>query len=84
MKKKRKSNEKIIKVTELTKRLMSSVNSDSITLRKEREEKKKEIELLTEAEERLTNTFKALSLGALQTNNSNFLNEISEPFLSLD
>ncbi len=49
-----------------------------ITLQKEREEKKREIELLTEAEERLTNTFKALSLDALQINNNNFLNLAKE------
>ncbi|GFR30628.1 recombinase RmuC [Trichonephila clavata] len=49
-----------------------------VTLQKEREEKKKEIELLTKAEERLTNTFKALSLDALQTNNNNFLNLAKE------
>ncbi|QKX01031.1 DNA recombination protein RmuC [Wolbachia endosymbiont of Dipetalonema caudispina] len=48
------------------------------TLRKEREEKKREIELLMKAEERLTNTFKALSLDALQTNSSNFLNLAKE------
>jgi DNA recombination protein RmuC len=45
-----------------------------VTLRKERDEKEREIELLTKAEERLTNTFKALSLDALQVNNNNFLN----------
>lgn len=44
-----------------------------VTLQKERDEKKKEIELLTKAEERLTKTFKALSLDALQLNNNNFL-----------
>lgn len=49
-----------------------------VTLQKEREEKKKEIELLAKAEERLTNTFKALSLDALQTNNNNFLNLAKE------
>jgi DNA recombination protein RmuC len=49
-----------------------------ITLQKERDEKKKEVELLTKAEERLTNTFKALSLDALQVNNSNFLNLAKE------
>ncbi|OEY87176.1 recombinase RmuC [Wolbachia pipientis] len=50
----------------------------AITLQKEREGKKKEIELLTTAEERLANTFKALSLDALQTNNNNFLNLAKE------
>ncbi len=49
-----------------------------ITLQKEREEKKREIRLLTEAEERLTNTFKALSLDALQINNNNFLSLAKE------
>lgn len=49
-----------------------------VILQKEREEKKKEIELLTKAEERLTNTFKALSLDALQVNNNNFLNLAKE------
>lgn len=49
-----------------------------VTLQKERDEKKKEVELLTKAEERLTNTFKALSLDALQVNNSNFLNLAKE------
>ncbi|OWZ25459.1 DNA recombination protein RmuC [Wolbachia endosymbiont of Wuchereria bancrofti] len=49
-----------------------------VTLQKEREEKKKEIELLAKAEERLTNTFKALSLDALQTNSNNFLNLAKE------
>lgn len=49
-----------------------------IILQKERDEKKKEVELLTKAEERLTNTFKALSLDALQVNNSNFLNLAKE------
>ncbi|WP_168464231.1 DNA recombination protein RmuC [Wolbachia endosymbiont of Ctenocephalides felis wCfeT] len=49
-----------------------------ITLQKEREEKKKEIELLEKAETRLTNAFKALSLDALQTNNNNFLNLAKE------
>ncbi|CAG5057316.1 unnamed protein product [Parnassius apollo] len=49
-----------------------------VTLQKEREEKKKEIELLTKAEERLTNTFKALSLYALQTSNNNFQNLAKE------
>lgn len=49
-----------------------------VTLQKERDEKEKEVELLTKAEERLTNTFKALSLDALQVNNSNFLNLAKE------
>lgn len=49
-----------------------------IILQKERDEKKKEVELLTKAEERLTNTFKSLSLDALQVNNSNFLNLAKE------
>ncbi|MDD9331383.1 MAG: DNA recombination protein RmuC [Wolbachia sp.] len=49
-----------------------------LTLQKERDEKEKEIELLTKAEERLTNTFKALSLDALQVNNNNFLNLAKE------
>ncbi|APR97932.1 DNA recombination protein RmuC [Wolbachia endosymbiont of Folsomia candida] len=49
-----------------------------VTLQKERDEKEREIELLTKAEERLTNTFKALSLDALQVNNNNFLNLAKE------
>lgn len=49
-----------------------------IIVDKERDEKKKEIELLTKAEERLTNTFKAISLDALQINNNNFLNLAKE------
>ncbi|WCR54336.1 MAG: hypothetical protein PG981_001358 [Wolbachia endosymbiont of Ctenocephalides orientis wCori] len=49
-----------------------------VVLQKEREEKEREIELLTQAEARLTNTFKALSLDALQVNNSNFLNLAKE------
>lgn len=49
-----------------------------VVLQKEREEKKREIELLMQAEARLTNTFKALSLDALQVNNSNFLNLAKE------
>ncbi|WP_333023941.1 DNA recombination protein RmuC [Wolbachia endosymbiont of Pentidionis agamae] len=49
-----------------------------VTLHKERDEKKKEIELLEKAEERLTNTFKALSLDALQINNNNFLDLAKE------
>ncbi|QKX02262.1 DNA recombination protein RmuC [Wolbachia endosymbiont of Dirofilaria (Dirofilaria) immitis] len=53
-----------------------------VTLRKEREEKKREIELLTEAEKRLTNTFKALSLDALQVNSSNFLSLANEAISS--
>lgn len=49
-----------------------------VTLEKERDEKKKEVELLTKAEERLTNTFKALSFDALQVNNNNFINLAKE------
>ncbi|WFW29947.1 MAG: DNA recombination protein RmuC [Wolbachia endosymbiont of Menacanthus eurysternus] len=45
-----------------------------VTLQKEREEKKKEIELLTKAEKRLISAFKILSLDALHVNNNNFLN----------
>ncbi len=49
-----------------------------IILQKEREEKKREVELFTKAEEKLVNTFKALSLDALQANNNNFLNLAKE------
>ncbi|QKX01687.1 DNA recombination protein RmuC [Wolbachia endosymbiont of Cruorifilaria tuberocauda] len=49
-----------------------------VTLQKEREEKKREIELLKKAEERLTNTFKVLSIDALQENSNNFLNLAKE------
>jgi DNA recombination protein RmuC len=49
-----------------------------VTLQKEREGKTKEMELFTKSEERLVNTFKALSLDALQANNNNFLDLAKE------
>ncbi len=49
-----------------------------VTLNKERSEKEREIELLKKAEERLTNSFKALSSEALQVNNNTFLSLAKE------
>ncbi|MDG7056431.1 MAG: DNA recombination protein RmuC [Wolbachia endosymbiont of Meromenopon meropis] len=54
-------------------RLKVSNAEFEIILRREREEKKKEIELLTKTEERFKNAFKVLSFEVLQANNNNFL-----------
>ncbi|MDN5248228.1 MAG: DNA recombination protein RmuC [Wolbachia endosymbiont of Tyrophagus putrescentiae] len=67
----------IIKAEEITDLKVKKAELE-VTLQNERNEKKKEIELLTKAEERLTNAFKSLSLDALQANNDNFLSLAKE------
>ncbi|WP_410543427.1 DNA recombination protein RmuC [Wolbachia endosymbiont of Howardula sp.] len=62
-----------IKNKEITDLTIQKVQLD-ITLHTEREAHKKEIEFLIQSEERIINTFKHLSIDALQKNSNHFMN----------